>query len=330
MKTKNLFKTFVAAALCATFSFSANAQLTTTGTATQAKNAPNPPPSASATEVVDYATIGSKMPYSITPDPTVAAQVDGTNFLASGFSWRISGAGGSFEQVAAHNPLTVVGAYVPTAYAENNVAVLWGNTAGDYTITVAEQSRNTLGLTQCVGADSTLHVYLMPKPTAQFIEAGTLSGVTDITGTAGDAIVGGCGVAGTTIHFNVTFTGTEKFDLAYQYVYTPFTTGIPGAPVPLTANNLGATNYFTATPALPNTAAVTNAFTFNVPAGNYGKYVFTLTSVTDLVSRKSLSTPTQDPGVLDNTTGALAATLTLFSLPTPTTGTIKHVTNLGW
>ncbi len=344
MRTKNFLKLIVAAALCAVVSSGAFAQVTTSGAASVNKGTPHAYtlPSAVVPNVVDYVTIGSVMPYNVTPDPVIATVVaSGAPFLPSSFNWRLGTtplgtldrANGSTAlsttdlPISANDPNAPYGGTIYTL--DNAITVAWGATLGIDSIKVSEHSRNSAGIQTCDGQDSTIYVYVMPKPTATFIEAGTLSGVTNIVGTAGDATVGGCGVAGTTIHFNVTFTGTENYTLTYQYVYTPFGGG-PSTVTPPAVTGIGVDHFYSATPASPNTEALTNVFTFAIPAATYGKYVFTLLGVTDLVSRKSLSLPSQDLGILNNTTGAAAPTLTLLSLPTPTTGTIKHVTNLSW
>lgn len=360
MRTKNLFRALVAATLAMVSVGLFGQTVTTSGTANTAKN--GLVLSATATEAVDFATINSKMPYSITADPVVAAQVNGTDFLASGFSWRLSG-GGALEIPGAATGLTEVfqqddGAtsYVPAAYSQNDIAVQWGAALGQYTITVAEQSRNTLGMPECDGADSTLLVYLMPVPTAEFNEAmiGHTAGG-DIEGTAGDGIVGGCGLEGLVVHFAVDVTGTQDFIVNGRYRFTPFggaagawtSTGAGFANDSVVATGIkngtsgtfdgAATAWYNATPAAP-LATTIDAFQFTVPSGvgTYGRYVFELYRVTDKVSRKSfqdtdgVTVGYQNP----NNNGDLSAgvqQITLISLPTPTTGTIRHVgNNVAW
>ncbi len=338
MRTKNLFRSIVAATL-AVVSTSAFAQLTTTGSATVDKGTPyayTSPTSGANPEVVDFVTVGSTMPYSVVPDSTIQTIVaSGAPFQASSYNWRLGTTPlGSLRQAdgstALANIATDPAPYNAGYYLDYDVAVIWGNTPGIDSIKVSEHSRNNGGLQTCDGADTTLYVYVMPKPTAQFIEAGTLAGATNIVGTANDAIVGGCGIAGSTLHFNVTFTGTQDFYVYYSSVYTPFGGLAAPAVTGSVTTGLGAANFYTATPTVPNTDAVTDAFTFAIPAATYGKYVFTLTGVNDLVSRKSLTAA--DMGTLVNTTGSAPAgpTLTVYSLPTPTTGRVLHVTNQGW
>jgi len=353
MRTKNLFRTVIATALTVVSINAFGQGKTTTGTANTVRATTTNIPTATRPEAVDFVTIGSKMPYSVTPDANVAAAVDGINFLVSEYNWRVdidpaagtntltpAATNDATRTVRAADGTTVLSAATTADYYTNtDVTVNW-LAIGQYDITVKEQSRNTLGFPFCSGIDSSVRVYVMPKPTATFIEAGTLAGATNIEGTINnDAIVGGCGVANTTVSFNVTFTGTEAYAIAYQSVFTPFSTGIPGAAVPATATGLGLLNFYSATPAVPNTEALTGVFTFAVPAATYGKYVFTLTSVTDRISRKTLADANgngtandQDPGTLVNTTGAAAPILTLYSLPTPTTGAVRHVDNsvTGW
>jgi len=323
MRKSNLFRTLAAVTMLAVVTVSANAQVTTAGTANTPRN--GTALTAACDEAVDFVTINSIMPYSVTPDANVAAMVDGSQFLASVYNWTLP-AGGTVTAIgggALTEPVPASG-----WFTDYDVEVHWNGTAAIRTLTVRERPRNTIGMPVCDGSDSTLSIYVMPEPTAIFIEAGTLANATNIEATAGDAVVGGCAIGGTTVHFNVTFTGTESFNIAYNYVFTPFG-GAAAAPVPLTVNGLGAASFLTATPAAPNTDAVTDAFQFVVPsgAGTYGRYVFTLTSVTDRVSRKSFNGT--NTGVLTNTVGSSPAgpTLTLISVPTPVTGTIRHVDN---
>jgi hypothetical protein len=350
MRTKNFFRTIVAAAFCAAVSTGAFAQVTTSGTATAVKN--GTVLSATANQVVDFATIGSKMPYVITNDAAYAAYgIPG--YSASGFSWRLP-SGGTFEAMTEIMNNTG-GSFTPKAYSDKNVIVDWGAIAGDYTITVAEQSRNSL-FTECAGPDSTMEVYLMPKPTANFNESKCYyhPAAADIAvpgASVADGKIGGCGLETMVIHFAVDVTGTEKFIATAQYQFTPFSTGIPGAWTAigdsLVADAVdggvvayiggGATHFYSATFGSPQSTTI-DAFQFTVPTGaaTYGTYQFKLTTVTDLVSRKSFKDT--DGNVANgyfnaSNRGDLTVglqTLNFYSLPAPSTQPVKHVTNLNW
>ena len=222
---------------------------------------------------------------------------------------------------------------------------------------VSEHSRNSAGIQTCDGKDSAIAIYVMPRPTARFNEAKCgIVAAADIQGTAADGIIGGCGVAGSVIKFAVDVTGTQDFIVNGRYQYTPF----GGAAGAWTSTTVGAatfandslvasgkkngtggtfdgvvTNFYAASPSSPQSTTI-NAFQFTIPAATYGKYVFQLYRVTDLVSRKSFKdTDANAANGYDNVAnrGDLTAgvqTLTLYSLPQPTTGKVQHVTNAGW
>jgi hypothetical protein len=322
MKTKNLFRTAAIAMLSAA-TFSAFAQVTTSGNATATK--------ATLHEGIEFATISSVMPYIIDRDANVAAMVasDPATFQPSEFNWRLP-AGGAIAKLGggAWTPGTTAGYYLDTASQ-----VSWGAVAGIYNITVSEKTRNSGGLSTCSGADSSISVYLMSKPTAAFVEASS-----SLPGTnTSDAKLGGCSTAGTTINLAVAFTGAQDFRVVASSVYTPIG-GVAQAPVSIgsTVTNLGTSTFFSATPTVPNSETVNTAMSFAIPAsgaGAYGKYVITLTAVSDLVSRKSYKDNDLVTPGYQGDNGDLSAgvqTLTVYSLPTPVTGTVKHVTNLGW
>ncbi len=237
MRTKNFFRTIVAAALCAAVSISANAQVTTTGTATTGKgvitntgfgNGANQTP-----DWVDIATIGSTMPYSITPDANVAALVasNPASFKASVFNWALSG-GGAFSPALTPDGNADGTPTYPGFFTETNVSVAWGASTGIYTISATEQSQNTLLLPGCTGASENISVWLMNNPTVAVAEANfnqVINGVTatNFIGTPGDYVVGGCGVsdpiASTDVYFPLTLTGADQFIVKYDILYTDLT-----------------------------------------------------------------------------------------------------------
>ncbi len=348
MRTKNLFRSLIAATL-AVVSMSAFAQLTTTGAATAVKNGPGPAPAnANQTQVVDFATVGSVMPYNVVPDTNVASMVDNINFLVSEYNWRVDTDPTTTVSVspaatdhanrrvrAIDGTSLLTNATTPNYYTNYEIAVNW-LTAGEYDITVSEQSRNTLGLPQCPGSDSTLRVYVMPRPSVEWNETAFLGP----QGTPGDRNVGGCAIAvpGSTTSWAIpVLLESYTQDVKIAYSYTKYTmSGTAGTPVNQTLAasinyNEGTDSWYTASPGSPNSGTVT-LLTLIVPdplvdaAGAYGRWEFTITGVNDMVSRKSgvTNTVTDLPGDI------AGQTFTLWSLPTPTTGTIRHVTNVGW
>ncbi len=365
MRTSNFFKSIVTVALGTVISMGAFAQGLTTKVG--ATLVPNGSPSittfgaADAThspEFVDLVTVGSKTPYVVTPDANVAAMVTGNPavFKASVYNWSLAGAaatGSALEIPAAHTGLTADGNADGTpTYAnffnENSVGVQWGSTTGACTISVSEQSQNTAGLPACDGALENLNVWVMPRPTVNFDEAATptVNG-NNIIGTASDGIIGGCGVAAATstdvlLAFDI--SGSDQYQVAYKvdyYALADFTTPATSGTSTFTATPFddGTNTFLSVTAGSPNsvTGITNNQIKVSVPDNSttaaYGKWVITLTAVNDRIYRKSFNTTAGDvanDGTVLNSGGAVISTLTLYSLPTPTTGKIQHVTNLGW
>lgn len=332
MRTKNLFRAIAATCLAAMISVSANAQLTTSAALPAdyvVRNTNTDAPTATAPEAVDFVTVGSIMPYNITPDADVAAMVADApaTFLPSVYNWRISGLG-TMQQIGGA-ALTPAVPADPGYYNENEIQVTWGGTAGVATLTVSERSRNTIGLAQCDGSDSTLNIWVMPRPTVDWSETS----FTGPQGTAGDNTVGGCAiaVAGAVTPWDIYVDLSYAQDVKIAYTVTKYTmAGVAGAPTTqtlVTSGNYGTAAFYTASPASPNTEIVVLT-TLNVPdpevdrAGAYGRWVYQITAVNDMISRKS--------GVASQAADIPAGTFTVWSLPTPTTGTIKHVRNTGW
>lgn len=362
MRTKNLFRTLAAATL-AVVSMSAFAQVTTTGPVTAVKNGPGPLPNVAPaigileTEVVDFVTVGSITPYSVTPDANVAAMVasDGATFHPSVFNWRLTFAGtgtGTLGQLVTGAALTTNAStpVYPGYFDQNDIQIAWGANADVATLRVSEKSRNTLGITACDGGDSLLTIYVMPKPSVEWAEASVVGLSNDV---AGDRIVGGCGVAtpGAPVSYNIpinleSYTSdmkiaytVDKYTMANLTVAATTFTQIlaPGAILPQVSSanyNEGTDTWLTATPGTPNSGVVTLC-ALNVPDPSvdaasfqaaYGKWVYTVTAVDDRTSRKTgiASANTELPG------GIAAQTFTVYSFPKPITGTIKHVANVGW
>jgi hypothetical protein len=307
MKTKNLFRILIAASFLAVMSFGANAQLTTSTGPTAVET--------DANQATDFVTVGSIMPYEVTPDATISALVTANPlvFSPSVFRWAVAGAATGTLQLQAGGALTPAPAPdAATHFVENQVGVSW-TTTGAATLSVFEKSQNLVGLPACEDATAEdINVQVVALPTVVYNE-------TD--GTAGDNIMGGCGVAGTAVNLPVTATGTDLWQMTYHVRhYTLANVLIPGDNVDATTASLGTSDIFTS---FANTENMT-MYTLNIPAATYGRYDITVTSVTDRTSRKSLNLPAQNPGT------PTGATLVVWSLPTPSTGQIRHVTNLGW
>jgi hypothetical protein len=269
-------------------------------------------------------------------------------FHPSVFNWAVTG-GGAFQIPASATALTAAPAPdAATYFVENAVAVKWGAVAGTYTISVSERPQNTAGIPICDGLPVNIDAWVMAKPIVSFDEAATpLVGAINIIGTAGDAILGGCGIAAATptnVLLAVDLTGTDQYQVYYKVDYYSLANGTaipttPGAFAPTpTKFDENAHTYITVASAIaPNTGTVSTNAEIKAIVGalgsgtEYGKWIITLQGVTDRISRKSLAL---DPvtGLANQDLGTLGATsvLTLYSLPTPTTGKIQHVTNLAW
>ncbi|HEY9123423.1 MAG TPA: hypothetical protein VIO15_03725, partial [Bacteroidales bacterium] len=211
---------------------------------------------------------------------------------------------------------------------------------------------NSAGFEVCPGPVNTLRVWVMAKPTVQFVEANTqavnsLSAAQVIGNSNSDNVIGGCGIAAgaaTNVYLPVRVTGSDQFQVSYTvdfYNVSNLTviassTSTTSAKFDAGASFLnisGGTDYETAN--VNDGVHAQNDILVTVPANTYGKWVVTLTGVTDRISRKSLSdpngdgTPNQDMGTVITTAGV--DKLTLWSLPTPTTAPVQHkVNNFAW
>jgi hypothetical protein len=254
---------------------------------------------------MDFATVGSVMPYQVTPDAAIANMVTNGMMNASVYHWTVSGgvalsqwAGGALTQPTAPDN-------VADYYTQNQVAAAWAS-AGIYTLTVAEKSRPLFGLTGCEGNSQYLYVRVVNRPTVAFPAAADT--------------VGGCGIAGTNVVVPVNLTGTDAWQVTYQIDTINMTGGsgtfqASGASANLGTSTLSATTY-------ANTENAVTLTTVAVPANFYGRMLVSITAVSDHISRKSgvSSTAADVP--------AVAARFVIYSLPTPVTQPIQHVTNL--
>ncbi|HEX2935974.1 MAG TPA: hypothetical protein VHO72_11520, partial [Bacteroidales bacterium] len=75
-------------------------------------------------------------------------------------------------------------------------------------------------------------------------------------------------------------------------------------------------------------AAATGSITYNVVSGS-GKYEIEIVNITDKITEKSFGAlAANDPARNATSTDLPAAPYTFYSLPTPTTSKIQHITNL--
>jgi hypothetical protein len=83
MRTKNLFRIMVAATLFAAVSFSVKAQLTTVHLTTVDESVLN--------EATDYITVGARVPYQLSGDPSIWQLVGQGALVSSVYNWTIPG-----------------------------------------------------------------------------------------------------------------------------------------------------------------------------------------------------------------------------------------------
>jgi hypothetical protein len=312
MKTKNLFRMFVVASLCATVSFGAKAQLTTAHTTSVDKSIAN--------EGTDYVTKGATVPYQISSSLPIWDLISQGVLVSSVYNWSI-GAGptmhqsdGSSALVAVANKGTEVG--LPAGFYNDTAITISYPATGSFTLSVAERSvSNVAGVSGCLDAvGATLPVQVTNRPAVIFNSV---------------ASIGGCGTdVAPNNNIPITISGSNSPIVTYKIDYTNLggttTPLVPSTPVNDAVLNSGWTAFSVDNP-------VTNVvIPFNIINGNYGKYVVTLQAITDRISRKTLDIAVggaQDPGdvVLSGPT-----TLTIYAYPTPSTQPIKHVTNLAW
>jgi hypothetical protein len=241
-------------------------------------------PTAAGNNATDTVTTGSYMPYQVTGDIHMH-ELESLGILnPSHFTWTVT-AGGTL--------LNSTGSGAPIA-TDTFVYVNW-NTIGNQTITTTEVPQPVSGPAYCPGNTQPTPVVVLARPTA-----------------AWTAIVqgGGCNVAGTTVNFPVNVTGTGQFNLYYTVLYTPLT----GTPVSVNDSTIAAGTY--------QSAAQSLNINYLIPAATYGTYTFTITGISDRISRKSF-VPSQASDIPDPTTHYI-----VYSYPTPSTGPINHIKNL--
>jgi len=308
MRTKNLFRTIVAATLAVVSTSAFGQYLTTTGSAAVDENAAN-----NATE---YVTIGSKMPYAVVPDPIANdASIVPAIYNPTVFRWAVTGA--STPTPTKQNGAALTAAAAPDAathVTDYQVAVSWA-TLGAHTITVYEQSQPTaasiaLGLVGCEDATpEDISVVVLAEPTATWTET--------------DLVLGGCSSgAGQTYAIQAEVTGFDQFQVTYSQSYQDL---IGSAPVVTgaTTASLGTSDF------TPGGTETITAYT--LAAGvNYGTYTITMTSVTDRISRKSLADTDAGAPVVQDPGGFTASVLKVYNMPTPSTGKVLKVDNATW
>lgn len=289
MKTTNFLKTIAVVVALATISMSSIAQVTGTGTLI-AKTAGAP-------DNVDYVTVGSVVPYKVTPYNWLGLAA---SMNASSFQWAmttgVSGTDWTLYKADGTTALPFVG---PNS-TESDITIKW-LLEGSYTINVAEKSNPKVG-TGCVGNVENLPINVIPHPKAMW------AAFTDPSG---------CGLTGP-INVPVTCAGSSTITVSYSVVYTPAATGVAGAPSALTA-----------TVAAGGYNQTGKALNLPVTLSGDGKYDVTITGVVDPISEKSFGLLAASNALRNGASGTdySATTVTFYSYPTPVTNPIQHLQN---
>lgn len=268
----------------------------------------------------DYVTIGSRIPYYVAPDATIAALAP-ASMDYSNFQWEVLT--GALAPLGI-TPTTYAGAALTAGEGalpwvnENEISVTWAAPAvvgTQYVIRATEHS-NPLGAANFAFGCADLtpevkNVFVLARPTAAFVGA---------TG-------GGCGVAPGSIYYvPLTITGLGDWDVTYTVSYNG---GAASAPATYTLTvadpiagvtdvNVVAQSVLARTAAGTPTAA-TDGLAYTLPAAQYGYYDITITDITDRIARKSLDALAAS--------GA-AGTFRIYVNPTPETAPIQHLQNL--
>lgn len=331
MKTRNLLRSLLAVFAIVCLFVNSNAQQVTSAyTSSQFAD------TTTVNETYDYVTVGSTMPYYITPDPDILLLRKAMVYKPSEFYWDINKAGvwtsaGNYAIAdstgGALDLASGAGYNAAAPYTlDSAISVNWMRT-GAYTIWMREHpATNNSGLVACDGPLSRLQVDVLSKPTVEWNDRA-------------DSVNGGCSVNGTTINVTVDLTGSDEFSITYDSV----TRNLDGTPVigksgTRTVVYHGAQAIWASRANSETNVKITNW----VPApAFYGSVSYTITSISDRIARKSYSRNHTGYGAIAGYTLANNATGTgvtmskqtykLYALPTPSTRAIRHVTNnVGW
>jgi len=248
-------------------------------------------------ENTEYVTVGSVLQYFVMPDPIANPGFNVTNptqNVASSFEWSVSGTGGT---VTATTPLATV---------------TWGNTPGSFLLTAIEKPATNLGFCDPASNPGTIvDVVVIPKTRIGF--------------TTGD----GAGPEITPLATAYTGYICEPTNPATTAKTVSFTMALPVKD----ANTDNIWVSYTITGTTPEGQAITGLTqgtdvpltldaTLDLIFNAYGKYVITLTKVTDRISRKPA---TEVPGELLASGAGLSFT---FDLTKPVeTGPIYRLPN---
>jgi hypothetical protein len=271
----------------------------------------------------DYVTIGSRVPYYVAPDATIATMATAGTMDYSNFLWEVLNAGLTPVAITpttfANAPLTAGEGLAPWV-TQNEISVTWAApaAAGNQYVMRATEHSNPLGAGNfalgCVDATPEVrNVFVLARPTVAF--DGTEAG--------------GCSAApGTNFYVPLTVTGLGSWEVTYTVSYNG---GAASAPATYTltladpiagvndGNVVAQSTLARSAAGTPTATPGTDGLEIALPLAQYGYYDVTITNVTDRIARKSLDALAA--------TGA-AGTYRILVTPTPGTGPIQHIQNL--
>lgn len=264
----------------------ANAQITATSTTFTTKY--------SGGEEPEYVTVGSIMPYKVTPFDwgSLAPFMD-----PSIFKWWLNGNATGYAMLKSDGvtPLAALPPPNNVYYPDSAISIHWIKT-GNYTIRVHEKNMPKAGINGCdqPGDFQTLDVVVAEHPSIKW---------------DGPTTRGGCGLDSTTQDIPVIMTGSKKIMVTYDLVYYP----VSGTPVTISDQ----TATFNTT---KNNSSNTGNIQIDIPKGNFGRYEVTIKGIIDSVSKKC--------GASAQSSDYPSDKYTLVVLPVRETSPIRFVTDL--
>lgn len=277
----------------------------------------------------DYVTIGSRVPYYVTPDAAIAAMRTAGVMNYSAFSWRFTT--NADVDLAGISPLQYDGDASTNAglagyIVENEVSVVWGGAGvaegSTYNVRAIEHSNPLSGIADgCEGDEEIRNVIILPRPTLAW----------------GDAQTTGCGIApgaAATFYVPLNVTGLGEWEVTYSVTYNGaayIATTTSAALGTATAVTSDATVVADAA-AVKNLEGTPDTESDGLPIvlngggalNGFGYYDVTITNITDRISRKSL-----DMSLVASQAGDVpAAAYRIYVNPTPNTQPIQHLQNL--
>lgn len=301
MKKMTMLRSIAAVALFAVVGLSANAQFLSSGLPT-AKILP-----ADSVSLADTVTVGATMPYFVMPDPVIRTS---SLYNSSGFKWTISGTGASLN-TGSLTTLSIGG--TGTYYKDTMVLATFANT-GSMSITTVERSNPKFSATAgCEQATPrNLGIDVIGLPIAPAIANS-------------DTAQGGCAAAAPyTVKYDFTST-TAKFPAYVQVTVKTYTVSgaVQGAAVTKWYQiNKASDNIILAQSDID--AAAGGTFVNGRIEVSLGQLYDRISLIDSKYSVSGASITPTDLAV--NASGVHKAAIMV--LPTPSTGTIKHIKTL--